>query len=139
MVKYIFWYTSCTIQSVADHNKIYSEMIRRTPLSLSLSFSLSLPPFVSHTYRITNSPIADVFIVWAKCQDGKIRGFILEKVSLPHHTSSKHLWRNRLARSAVNRKVAGSSPARCELIFFSSSVWEISYHFSSNVNFYARQ
>jgi glutaryl-CoA dehydrogenase len=32
---------------------------------------------------ITNSPIADVFVVWAKCvggdQDGKIRGFILEK------------------------------------------------------------
>ncbi len=29
---------------------------------------------------ITNSPIADVFVVWAKCDDGKIRGFILEKV-----------------------------------------------------------
>ncbi|OWT61811.1 acyl-CoA dehydrogenase [Candidimonas nitroreducens] len=32
---------------------------------------------------ITNSPIADVFVVWAKCvggdYDGKIRGFILEK------------------------------------------------------------
>ena len=36
----------------------------------------------------------------------------------------KHLWRNRLARSAVNRKVAGSSPARCEqiLFFFSLSL-----------------
>lgn len=34
---------------------------------------------------ITNSPIADVFVVWAKCaHDGKIRGFILEKV---HETS----------------------------------------------------
>ena len=32
--------------------------------------------------------------------------------------SGKHLWRNRLARSAVNRKVAGSSPARCGLHFF---------------------
>ena len=32
---------------------------------------------------------------------------------------SKHLWRNWLARSAVNRKVAGSSPARCEGFFFS--------------------
>ena len=31
---------------------------------------------------------------------------------------SKHLWRNRLARSAVNRKVAGSSPARCEQTLF---------------------
>jgi glutaryl-CoA dehydrogenase len=30
---------------------------------------------------ITNSPIADVFIVWAKSkEDQKIRGFILEKV-----------------------------------------------------------
>ncbi|CAJ0850796.1 17267_t:CDS:2, partial [Entrophospora sp. SA101] len=29
---------------------------------------------------ITNSPIADVFIIWAKCkEDHKIRGFILEK------------------------------------------------------------
>ena len=28
---------------------------------------------------ITNSPIADVFVVWAKTGDGKIRGFILEK------------------------------------------------------------
>lgn len=30
---------------------------------------------------ITNSPIADIFIVWAKSkEDKKIRGFILEKV-----------------------------------------------------------
>ncbi len=28
---------------------------------------------------ITNSPIADIFIVWAKTDDGVIRGFILEK------------------------------------------------------------
>ncbi|MFM1814757.1 MAG: hypothetical protein RLZ98_1452 [Pseudomonadota bacterium] len=28
---------------------------------------------------ITNSPIADVFLVWAKTDDGVIRGFILEK------------------------------------------------------------
>ncbi len=28
---------------------------------------------------ITNSPIADVFVVWAKCDDEKIRGFVLEK------------------------------------------------------------
>ena len=30
----------------------------------------------------------------------------------------QHLWRNWLARSAVNRKVAGSSPARCGFFFF---------------------
>lgn len=28
---------------------------------------------------ITNSPIADVVVVWAKCEDGHIRGFIMEK------------------------------------------------------------
>lgn len=28
---------------------------------------------------ITNSPIADVFVVWGKTDDGQIRGFILEK------------------------------------------------------------
>ncbi|MGP4843486.1 acyl-CoA dehydrogenase [Marinobacter sp. 1Y8] len=28
---------------------------------------------------ITNSPIADVFVVWGKTDDGKIRGFILDK------------------------------------------------------------
>ena len=28
---------------------------------------------------ITNSPIADVFVVWAKTDDGEIRGFLLEK------------------------------------------------------------
>jgi len=28
---------------------------------------------------ITNSPIADVFVVWAKDDKGDIRGFILEK------------------------------------------------------------
>jgi len=28
---------------------------------------------------ITNSPIADVFVVWARDDDGKIRGFVLEK------------------------------------------------------------
>ena len=28
---------------------------------------------------ITNSPIADVCIVWAKCDDGKVRGFIIDR------------------------------------------------------------
>ena len=31
---------------------------------------------------ITNSPIADVFVVWAKDETGTIRGFILEKVGV---------------------------------------------------------
>ena len=28
---------------------------------------------------ISNSPIADIFVVWAKNDEGKIKGFILEK------------------------------------------------------------
>jgi alkylation response protein AidB-like acyl-CoA dehydrogenase len=31
---------------------------------------------------ITNSPVADVFMIWAKL-DGVIRGFVLEKVKSP--------------------------------------------------------
>jgi hypothetical protein len=30
------------------------------------------------------------------------------------------LWRNRLARSAVNRKVGGSNPPRDEIFFYSN-------------------
>lgn len=42
------------------------------PNNESIFFSLS---------RITLSPVADIFVVWARCsEDGKIRGFILEKV-----------------------------------------------------------
>ncbi|MFI5336568.1 MAG: acyl-CoA dehydrogenase [Opitutales bacterium] len=37
---------------------------------------------------ITNSPIADVFIVWAKDEEGEIRGFILEK-GMPGLTAPK--------------------------------------------------
>jgi len=37
---------------------------------------------------ITNSPIADVFVIWAKDDDGIIRGFLLEK-NMPGLTASK--------------------------------------------------
>lgn len=36
---------------------------------------------------ITNAPIADVFVIWAKSDDGAIRGFILEK-DMPGLTTS---------------------------------------------------
>lgn len=29
--------------------------------------------------RITNSPVADIAVVWAKCDDDRVRGFILER------------------------------------------------------------
>lgn len=43
---------------------------------------------------ITNSPIADVFVVWAKNQDegGVIRGFLLEKVGIAGLTLGR-MWR----------------------------------------------
>uniref|UniRef100_A0A672QP13 Glutaryl-CoA dehydrogenase, mitochondrial n=1 Tax=Sinocyclocheilus grahami TaxID=75366 RepID=A0A672QP13_SINGR len=31
------------------------------------------------TMEPTNSPVADICVVWAKCEDGKVRGFILER------------------------------------------------------------
>lgn len=31
------------------------------------------------SHRITNSPVADIAVVWAKCEDGRVRGFILER------------------------------------------------------------
>jgi alkylation response protein AidB-like acyl-CoA dehydrogenase len=31
------------------------------------------------SFRITSSPIADVLVIWAKCDDGQVRGFIVER------------------------------------------------------------
>ena len=31
--------------------------------------------------RITNAPVADVCLVWAKCDDGKVRGFLIDRGS----------------------------------------------------------
>ena len=45
---------------------------------MELKLGFFLPPF-SLIARITNSPIADVFVVWAKDESGTIRGFILER------------------------------------------------------------
>lgn len=28
---------------------------------------------------ITNAPVADIFVIWARCDDGKVRGFVAEK------------------------------------------------------------
>ena len=46
--------------------------------------------FVVIQFRITNSPVADVFVVWAKCDDDVVRGFILEKVIFQ---SNLHGWK----------------------------------------------
>jgi len=55
------------------------------PNNESILFSLS---------RITLAPVADIFVVWARCsEDGKIRGFILEKVC-SYCTSCKYGCKN---------------------------------------------
>jgi glutaryl-CoA dehydrogenase len=39
---------------------------------------------------ITNSPIADIAVVWAKCDDNRIRGFILERAMKGFSTPTIH-------------------------------------------------
>ena len=57
-----------------DHGSDPSGMLSRARKQPDGSFILS-----GSKNWITNSPIADVFIVWAKDDEGVIRGFILEK------------------------------------------------------------
>jgi glutaryl-CoA dehydrogenase len=54
---------------------------------------------------ITNSPIADVFVIWAKCQaDGKIRGFLLEKVPPSHRPSNNRQGMKGLTAPVIKGK-----------------------------------
>lgn len=56
-----------------DHGSDPGSMVTRAR-SVAGGYSLS-----GSKMWITNSPIADVFVVWAKDDEGQIRGFILEK------------------------------------------------------------
>lgn len=56
-----------------DHGSDPGSMVTRAR-SVDGGYSLS-----GAKMWITNSPVADVFVVWAKTDDDKIRGFILEK------------------------------------------------------------
>lgn len=56
-----------------DHGSDPGSMITRAK-SVSGGFELS-----GTKMWITNAPIADVFVVWAKTDDGVIRGFVLER------------------------------------------------------------
>ena len=47
--------------------------------NLGLSYFFATNIYENSIFRITNSPIADVAVVWAKCDDNEIRGFILER------------------------------------------------------------
>ncbi|TKS69167.1 Glutaryl-CoA dehydrogenase, mitochondrial [Collichthys lucidus] len=46
---------------------------------------------------ITNSPVADIAVVWAKCGDGRVRGFILEQYSLGCHWPETMLMQKKMA------------------------------------------
>ena len=64
---------------------------------------------------ITNSPIADVFVVWAKLDGGRIRGFLLEKgmegLTTPKIEGKFSLARLVHRRDRDGRRVrAGSEP-----------------------------
>lgn len=56
-----------------DHGSDPGSMITRAK-SVSGGYELS-----GSKMWITNSPVADVFVVWAKTDDGEIRGFVLER------------------------------------------------------------
>ena len=56
-----------------DHGSDPSSMVTRAR-SIEGGYSLS-----GSKMWISNSPIADVFVVWAKTDDGQVRGFVLEK------------------------------------------------------------
>lgn len=56
-----------------DHGSDPSSMVTRAR-SIEGGYSLS-----GSKMWISNSPIADVFVVWAKIDDGQVRGFVLEK------------------------------------------------------------
>jgi alkylation response protein AidB-like acyl-CoA dehydrogenase len=66
---------------------------------------------------ITNSPIADVFVVWAKTDDGKIRGFILEKgmegLSAPEDRGQARPARLGHRRDRHGRRVRARGAACC--------------------------
>ena len=58
---------------------------------------------------ITNSPIADVFVVWAKDDEGAIRGFVLDKGA----KGLSHAGDPRQGRACAPRSPARSSWTRC--------------------------
>lgn len=65
-----------------DHGSDPSSMLTRAR-TVDGGFSVS-----GQKMWISNSPIADVFVVWGKTDDGQIRGFVLEK-GMPGLTAPK--------------------------------------------------
>jgi len=67
----------CFVLTAPDHGSDPGSMVTRAR-SVAGGYALT-----GAKMWISNSPIADVFVVWAKCQggafDGRIKGFILDK------------------------------------------------------------
>jgi glutaryl-CoA dehydrogenase len=65
---------------------------------------------------ISNSPIADVFLVWAKDDEGHIRGFILEKASRdfpPRRFTARWASRPRLRAKSSWTRCSARKRTRC--------------------------
>jgi hypothetical protein len=94
---------------------------------------------------ITNSPIADVFIIWAKDDDNEVRGFILEK-DMPglHVTTIKGKFSLRASITGTIFMEDVKVPILYSLLsliflylFIGWSVWKrIDFVASSRCNFY---
>ncbi|MGH0188799.1 UNVERIFIED_CONTAM: hypothetical protein FKN15_031457 [Acipenser sinensis] len=52
---------------------------RRFPLITDLRCDVIQQVSMGCRTGITSSPMADVCVVWAKCEDGEVRGFLLER------------------------------------------------------------
>ena len=74
--------------------------------------------------------MVDVYDSVMKHLDKKVKcdaRHLNKSLMLNSPTSVLSLWRNRLARSAVNRKVGGSSPPRDDSVFLTVPICTIQY------------
>lgn len=55
----------------------------------------------SISFRISNAPIADIFVIWAKCEDNKVRGFIVEREAAKHRLSTPEIQGKFSLRTSV--------------------------------------
>lgn len=78
---YFTWIKSCIINTFMNIQFIPSSCgpVKCKLPEASSSCLLFIWTWGLSQTRITNSPVADICVVWAKCEDGKVRGFILER------------------------------------------------------------
>ena len=66
---------------VIELKDLFCRSTNNVPQRIVLAMTDQMILLEHYSYRITNSPVADVFIVWAKSEkdNNSVRGFILEK------------------------------------------------------------